>query len=198
MCGRFFQYSTWQEMHDAYSLIPGVPILKEAPSVRLDVRPTQTIDVLRNSIDGYEFAPKRWAFEPRWAKSPLINARPDKMAGRAWSKFSPAIVFVSGFYEWPQKIKGKRPDNYARYHFTITGKPVMPLAALWSPSQTKKGEQVDCVVIGTTAPNPLFEKLPHHRMAAILTNETIEPWMSSEPEDRESTLGPYPSQLMTG
>ncbi len=57
MCGHFSQYYTWLEMHDAYSLIPGVPIPDEEPSVRLDVRPTQTVKVLRNSTNGYEFAP---------------------------------------------------------------------------------------------------------------------------------------------
>lgn len=199
MCGRFSIEYSWQELHDALNLlVPSVPILDKEPQSRLDIRPTQTIDVLRKRDGAYEWAEMRWSFEPTWAKTPLINARSDKMAGRAWSQFSPAVIFASGFYEWPQKIDRMKPANYARYNFTITARPVMPLAALWAHTTTKKGVDVDTVVIGTTAPNPMFQKLPHHRMAAILTEDTFEAWMNSEPSDRQEILQPFPSQLMTG
>ena len=177
-------------MHDAYSLLPGVLVPDGEPATRLDIRPTQTIDVLRQSADGYEFAQMRWGFDVSWSKRLLINAKSESMDGRWWTSATAGVVFASAFYEWPMKKGGKKPANYARHHFTIKDQPVMMLAALWRTWSTKDGDPVDCAVIGTTAPNSLFEKLPHHRMAAILTNDNFGPWMNSEPADRAGLLGP--------
>lgn len=206
MCGGVSKDYTWQEIHDLAVDLFGLkpPDDPDQTTPRLDIRPSQTVTVLRNAPNGggYEWADMRWGFDVSWMKRILINAKAESLTGRFWSEAQPAVLFASGFYEWPLKQGGKKPANYRRHLFTLRARPVMMLAAVWRPWQTKQGDTVDCMAVCTTAPNPLMAKLPHHRMAAILDEETAVPWMQSAPQlapgDRAALIPSYPSQLMRG
>jgi putative SOS response-associated peptidase YedK len=208
MCGGISNDYTWQELNEMASGTFGLaaPDGPDGPgelAPRLDIRPSQTVTVLRNAPGGgpgggYEWAAMRWGFDVDWMKRILINAKAESLTGRFWSEARPAILFASGFYEWPLKQNGKKPANYRRYLFTLRDRPVMMLAAVWRPWPTRKGDTVDCMAVCTTAPNPLMAKLPHHRMAAVLDEETAVPWLRAAPRDRAALIPPYPSQLMQG
>lgn len=176
-----------------------------AHRTRLDIRPSQTLNVLRNAADGagVEWAAMRWGFDVDWMDRLLINAKAESMTSRFWSAARPGIAFMSGFYEWPDKPGGRKPANYRRYHFTLRDGAIMMIAALWRPWPIKQGpikqgqgKTVDCVALCTTAPNSLMLTLPHHRMPGILTKETARLWMQSTPRDRATLIPTYPSELM--
>ena len=173
---------------------------------RYNVRPTDTMPIITWGEDGrrrLELA--RWGLVPSWWKESgppkfsTINARAETLASSSmWRgpfKMSRCLVPASGFYEWPEKGKGKPPVFvYPRDHkmFAFAG-----VADTWSNPET--GERVRSYSIVTVGPNSLMEPV-HDRMPAILEDEAVSLWMdplTKDPDVLARVLLPYPAELMT-
>ncbi|MEN8254765.1 MAG: SOS response-associated peptidase [Verrucomicrobiota bacterium] len=165
MCGRFTQTKSRK---DALEELAGI----ELPPLfhgRYNIAPMQKIAIIRQD------APNRaeeciWGFENPRSGAPIINARSETLAERPMFKdLLPAnrcLVPADGFYEW----KGKQP-----YYFQLPEKPIFAFAGLWRNGR--------CAIITRSADGNM--QGIHHRMPAILPQNTWSQWISPS---RNATL----------
>src|SRR5436305_14392812 len=79
----------------------------------------------------------RWQFIPPWWRKSLkelpatFNARAetvtDKPMFRDAFREARCVIPASGYYEWASRPDGKQP-----YYITLTSRPIMSIAGLWS------------------------------------------------------------------
>lgn len=149
-----------------------------------NLSPSQQIPVIRQQGLSRTLALLNWGLVPHWSKDRLIaahtfNARVEtlaqKPAFRDSFKAKRCIIPVSGFYEWRQEGRRKKPY----YIFRKDQKPVA-LAGLWDCwVDRRSGEQIEsCALISTPATHLLTEI--QERMPAILEAEFFDLWLDPQ------------------
>src|SRR6185295_12581285 len=123
MCGRYALFALPSEI--IQEILGFVPIDEHGLILpRWNIAPTQRAPVFRLGADGKrELAALRWGLVPAWAEdlkfgARCINARSEEAAKKpafrsAW-KSRRCLVPTSGFYEWTNDEKPKRPFVFRR------------------------------------------------------------------------------------
>lgn len=196
-----------------YSLLPshlrqvltrlGVPSPETAPGPRYNIPPGTKLSAIRSAARGErELTALRWGLLPSWTREPAsapVNARAETLAAKP--SFRDAyrrrrcLLPASGFYEWQAIGRARQPWLFRR-----RDEAPFCLAGLWEswhpPDQDITIET--CAVV-TVPPNALMEPI-HHRMPAILPEETWESWLNprlTEPDALAPLLRPWPPESMT-
>jgi len=199
MCGRFTLDVSPELLAEIFGLT-GIPVFP----ARYNITPTQKVLAIRSLADNIhrELVLLRWGLIPSWAKDAsignrMINARSETVherpAFRNAIKHHRCIVPASGFFEWMQEDKTKRP-LYVRLK---DGSP-MCFAGIWEHWKSPEGEIIESCSILTTKSNKLIEPL-HDRMPVILHREEFNLWLdrqTTDPEKLKHLYQPYPSDLM--
>ena len=198
MCGRFTLHIPPELLAEIFGLIE-IPIFP----ARYNIAPTQLVAVIRQNGDGQNRLDMlHWGLIPSWAKDKsignhMINARcetvAEKPAFRHAIKYRRCLVPSSGFFEWMQEGKVKKP-LYVR----LKDSSPMIFAGLWESWKSPEGEVIESCTILTTASNELIESL-HERMPVILHPQEYNIWLDREmtdPEKLKPLCRSYPPDLM--
>jgi putative SOS response-associated peptidase YedK len=179
----------------------------EVPPVfgaRYNIAPGTTIPALRRnpSRPGAEAALVQWSLVPAWAKTPpstaLVNARAETVTVKP--SFRDAflrrrcVIPASGFYEWAQHGKARKPWLFQR-----PGGAAFGFAGLWETWRAPNGTVLESCAFITTAPNAVMRPV-HHRMPVILTPATYDSWLdpAADPEKHLiPLLRPAPDDTLT-
>lgn len=156
---------------------------------RMNVAPTETVPVLRQTDDGEaELVPMRWWLTPFWAKEAstrysMFNAKSETAAKspafREPYRKRRCVVPVSGFYEW---AKGRLDGEAVKLPYFIRPQddPGLLLAGLWDrwrdPQADADAPLLESFTILTTAANPALEFV-HHRQPVMLSVDDARRWL---------------------
>jgi putative SOS response-associated peptidase YedK len=184
MCGRF-------------ALKTPVPSLREAmhfdntPAARprYNIAPSQEVLVVRLHGRTRQAEWMRWGLIPHWAKDPdigrrMINARAEtvteKPAYRDSFQRRRCLIPADGFYEWQAvKGRGKQPHFLRR----TDGRPIA-FAGLWDEWSDPAGRAIrSCTIITVDAVGPAARV--HHRMPAVLPEESWPVWLNADTDAEE-------------
>lgn len=196
MCGRLTKYYTWREIWELYQLTN-----LAAPNIEpsWNVKPTQTIPIVKAGAAGNELDFARWWMLPAWWKEPdlkqwkatTFNAMAETVQEKTTfaSSFKAGrrcLVPTSGWYEW-QEIgpKKKRPLYMHQAGTTIT-----TLAGLWNAHDLNDGTRLLSCTIVTTEPGAWLEGI-HDRAPVILEPGQFETWMRGPPDEAFALLKPF-------
>ena len=202
MCGRFAQFSSWQEIYELLGLTG--PAANLAP--RYNVAPGQTVAAIRLEAGGRRLAMLRWGLIPSWARDAriaykLINARSEtaheKPSFRAAMRARRCLIPADGFYEWTRNGKLRQPWSIR----PTDGAPFV-FAGLWerwtvpggaaltgSLAEFRPGDAIETCTVLTAAANDALAGL-HPRMPVILPPAAFDAWLAGG----EVPLGPCPSE----
>lgn len=168
-----------------------------------NVAPSQQIDIIIRTENGYQSATAKWGFVPAWSKEPrtpysTVNARSENVANsaafRAAFRNRRCLIPASGFYEWARRPGAGRQPYYIR----ATDSEELAFAGLWETWRAGSADALDTCTILTTAANPLIEPL-HNRMPVILDPADYVRWLSPalyDPAAIAMLLRPYPPERM--
>ncbi len=185
MCGRFFLTLGPADLATLFQarLDPALEARPDLASPRYNIRPTQTIPVLRRDPEGGRLlTPMRWGFLPAWYDSPaggplIINARAEGMhekpAFREACRRTRCLIPTSGFYEWTESAgKGKEP-----WLVRLKGGAPMVMAGLWREwrDPLSGATQQTCAIV-TTEANAELAPI-HHRSPLVLAPEDWALWL---------------------
>jgi putative SOS response-associated peptidase YedK len=84
---------------------------------------------------------------------------------------------AGSFYEWQHSSSKKQP-----YRILVKDKPLMPMAAIWTPYNSADGTKTYSCAILTTDANDKIKRI-HPRMPVILRHEEIDTWLMAPPSD---------------
>ena len=208
MCGAFVYIhskgSRYQPMESGIGFSGVDELIGRKPhlGLRYNIRPSQDVVAIVSTGGGPIAMSMRWGLIPSWAKSRNLpvntfNARDDRLTtSRMWRKpfeQSRAIVLASGFFEWASSDGTKRPMYITRQDdrkFAFAA-----LCDFWTNGQ---GQTVESCAIITTAANEFMSDI-HHRMPAILSDETAALWLdpaTTKADSLQPILMPSPSDLL--
>lgn len=208
MCGRDYSTFTDEELFFRYFNKRGWlwAVDEKIPSVAPSFNkcPTQKSAILAVKDNTLAFHEMRWGLVPAWAstvkdadKYSMINAKSEEIAEKRSYKAAfqkrRCIVPVSGFFEWKQNEKPKRP-----FAIKLKDNSIMSLAGIWERWISKvDGEVVDSFAIVTTSPNSLMAEI-HNRMPVILPVSLEEKWLDPETKTEElaAVMVPFQPDLM--
>ena len=149
-----------------------------------NLAPFTEVPVIRQQQLSRTLALLSWGLIPYWAKDRSIaahtfNARVEtlnqKPSFRDSFKSRRCIIPASGFYEWRQEGRRKKP-----YYLSRTDKNPVALAGLWDCwIDRRSGEQIEsCSLISTPATHLPAEI--QERMPAILEPEYFDVWLDPQ------------------
>jgi len=128
------------------------------------------------------------------------NARADKVNSSGLWKESfqlrRCLVPASSFRE----AKGQRPAT--DYWFALKGdepRPPFAMAGLWQPVPSSLRQEDGCDLthtIITTSANEIVRPVHPDRMPVILQAKDYEAWLTGSPDQAQSLVQPFPSELM--
>tara|TARA_Y100001960_G_C14703121_1_gene842820 strand:- start:932 stop:1600 length:669 start_codon:yes stop_codon:yes gene_type:complete len=189
MCGRYTQYSTWDELVAYFDVIPTM-----APNLqaRYNIAPTQAAPVVRLGISGRKLSSVCWSLVPSWSKEPrskynMINARlesvTEKSPFRSAFKSRRCLVPADGWYEWKTEEDGKQP-----YYIQPEARGPFAFAGIWERWQGAESAFDSFAILTTEASKPL--QTIHHRMPVVITERSrFGSWIDPEtPQDDLSAL----------
>ena len=171
---------------------------------RYNIAPTQQVAVVPNyGTRRIEFF--RWGLIPSWAKDPkignrMINARAETLAEKP-SFRNPyrrrrCLVLADGYYEWR-----KEPGGGAKtpFYIRMASEESFAFAGLWEAwrPQGEVEPVLSCSII-TCPANEMLQSI-HHRMPAILDQDTYDLWLDPvecAPAALNHLLTPYPPEGM--
>lgn len=186
MCGAFVYIhskgSRYQSIESGVRSLGVDELIVRKPhlGLRYNIRPTQDVVAIVSSGGGPIAMSMRWGLIPSWAKSRKLpvntfNARDDRLSTSwMWRKpfeQSRGIVLASGFFEWTSTYGSKQP-----MYITRKDNQKFEFAALCDFWINDWGQTVESCAIITTASNEFMSAI-HHRMPAILTEETAALWL---------------------
>jgi len=168
---------------------------------RYNIAPGQIAPVITNR-NQVEITPMKWGLIPSWAKDPqiglrMINARSesllDKPSFRNSFKYRRCLIPASGFYEWKQKDKLKKP-----YFIRPANHKIFAFGGLYDAWVNPAGNQVNSYTIISTTPNDILKPI-HNRMPVILQEQDEKIWLNSNSNQSDllNLLKPYSGDLET-
>lgn len=174
MCGRFeLERGNLEIGRLLAALPPGSPPVKLG-----EVFPSNTALALIR--EGEDMAPRAmaWGF-PRWdGKGVIFNARAEsalqKPMFRDALRRNPAIIPVSGFYEWRENPLSERKE---RFRFTSPDASLLYLAGFWN-NFPKEEMQPHFTIITTGANHSM--RAYHDRMPLVLGADQLAAWLNGE------------------
>lgn len=174
MCGRFDLDRSNQEIDRLIAELP-----PDSHPVKLgEVFPSNT--ALTLILEEGRLAPRAmaWGF-PRWdGKGVIFNARAEsvlqKPMFRNALKRNPAIIPVSGFYEWRENPLSGHKE---RFRFTAPDASLLYLAGFWSKFPKEELEQHFTII--TTDANASMRPY-HDRMPLLLPPEQLAAWLNGQ------------------
>ena len=176
MCGR---YAVDPRKLDRLVRLLSLPLPDH--SAHYDIRPSQTVPVIRNLGNGPEWATMRWGLIPHWAKEAktnysTFNARVETAAQKPAFRdpwvHRRCIVPATGFYEWQTLETGKKQPWY----FEGTDGQALALAGLWD--RWSDGSQlIESCTILVGPPDPAVARI-HDRSPVLLGNTAVPLWIS--------------------
>ena len=190
MCGRFSLGTTdlkaeYGLSHDVklephYNISPGmeVPVIISENGKR----------ILKMMRWGFQFSTKEGSI------TTVINAKGETIFEKPLFNKSiqhkRCLIPATGFYEWQTTKNGKIPHN-----IFLKDQKLFSLGGIYRV-EVYEEIKIESVVIITTAPNTLMEKI-HTRMPLIINKLDEETWLtSSNPMHVTSLLKPYPAESM--
>lgn len=183
--------ASWREVHGFMNLI-GPPV---DLTPRYNVAPGQPVATVRAQDGERRLSILRWGLIPSWSQLPAarrpINARAETAAEkpmfRSAFRARRCLIPADGFYEWAQRDGVKQPYFIAR----DDGGP-MAFAGIWERWRVPEGEPlprflagaapgeaVETFAILTTEASAAMARI-HHRMPAILSPESFDPWLDGQ------------------
>lgn len=179
MCGRFNVANT----PGLQALLDSLDSSLQLPPPRFNVAPTETISLLRETVEGtedFELADARWWLTPHWAKElsqkySMFNARSETLinspAFRKPFASQRGIVPVSAFIEWRGEAGSKQP-------WLITNESeALAIAALWDVWFGGDEPLLSCTLVTTAAARSF--KPWHSRMPVLLRAGDRERWLDN-------------------
>lgn len=153
------------------------------PRYNIGPHPIKGAPVLINSgVHGLAAQNMLFGMQPRWAKSPLINAKAEGLKqSKFWKPLAamrPCLIPADGFYEpqGPSNIEGKRVKR-PWYGFELDDQQAFLMAGMWKPM----GDESRYVIL-TREPNSCVAPI-HHRMPVLFTRNQCEhanDWLNTE------------------
>lgn len=198
MCGRFFREEvSWEEYHDALSLIP--PVNTAPPEATYNAAPMSVQPIIRIAPEHehIEMAPCHWSLVPSWWTKPLsekkfttFNAKAEtvheKPVFRGAFRHKRCLVPISGYYEWSGEKGRKTP-----FAVSLRNRTWFCLAGLWD-SALIDGSEIQTFTVLTTTPNDATAGL-HHRMPVILAPSAYQRWLDPRSGPVIDLFEPFPS-----
>jgi len=190
MCGRFTLRTPLSVLAQQFLFDLSPHQLAEF-SPRLNIAPTQSVAVVRNSPNSEkrELAMLHWGLIPGWAKdlkssAKMINARcetaAEKPAFRTAFSRRRCLILADGFYEWKKEGQRKIP-----HLLELPGNQPFAFAGLWEswlgPDRSSPTPLESCTIL-TTAANEVCSEL-HDRMPVIVDPAHYETWLNPEVTD---------------
>jgi len=197
MCGRGRKDLTWRDLAALYRAQYKPDLSHRYEDPQLEIRPTETMTVLRASGESRTLSPMRWGLVPSFADglkvgSKMFNARvetaPMKPSFRKAWRNRRCLVLLDGFYEWSGEGKARHPNLV---HLENDGP--LPMAGLWESWVDKAtGEVVEsCTILTREAAGPL--STIHDRMPIILRDDVLDAWLDPTSETFATALESYVS-----
>lgn len=196
MCGRF-------ELSEPSRLLQRYPHLrfKSDFEPHYNIAPTQFVAGTCND-DSRAVVPLYWGFIPPWdasaARFSTINAKSETLAQKPLYRHAfastRAVIYADGFFEW-QRVSGAQRKQPMLIR--MRDRQPFAMAGLWQLCQGPDGQHVRTATIATVPANSVLAPI-HDRMPAILTDDALSLWLSSDvsPDDLQACLLPFDSAAM--
>lgn len=175
MCGRFNVIDN----PGLQQLLRDLGVDLQLPT-RVNVAPTETVALVRDTGGGAQLDEARWWLTPSWApavdqKYSMFNARGETLASsrafRTPFKRQRGIVPMSSFIEWRSEDGGKQPWQISN------DRDAFAVAALWDVWNGDGSDLLSCALV-TTAAAPEFEAW-HNRMPVVLDRDECSRWLDN-------------------
>ena len=200
MCGRIIQKSGPLQL----AIVEGLDVVDSRYGnvpPRYNGAPSQEMLVIRQNHQTGERSLDllKWGLIPYWIDDPKGGRKPINAKAETVSRlpmFRDAyqrrrcIVPVDGFFEWQATKGGKQPYAIAMKDGSPFG-----IAGIWENwKEPATGEWIRTFAIITVPANPLVAKI-HDRMPAILTPDSYDRWLGTEPDPKELMIS-FPAEPM--
>ena len=191
MCGRFAIDDSVDELIRAFVADGGdwEQALTALPNA--NVRPTDTIAVLIESLKGMDapgarrriLAPARWSLVPSWSRTektsgPTFNARVETLGEKAMWKTPLAkrrcVIPASAYYEWTGERGAKTPfsiGDHDRRRLNLAG-----LAQWWRPSESAPWLLTATIITRPAVGEPARV---HDRTPLVLPASLVDEWIDA-------------------
>jgi putative SOS response-associated peptidase YedK len=146
-----------------------------------DIRPSQTVPVIRDLGNGPEWAMMRWGLIPHWAKEAktsysTFNARVETAAQKPAFRdpwvHRRCIVPATGFYEWQTLATG----NKQPWYFASEVGQALALAGLWDRWSDGQQTLESCTIL-VGPPESAVARI-HDRSPVLLGDTAVPLWIS--------------------
>lgn len=177
MCGRFYidfarLDSDMARLLRGWNKDPQRPPFEEG-----EIAPTDMAPVIVTSRIGMTMRRMRWGFPLRKGKGVTFNARAETVLENSFFRkallANPAVIPVSGFFEW-REVPGRRKK--AKYLFQAWGGTSLNLAGFYATFPMVGRRHEERFVVLTTRANSSVEPY-HDRMPVLLRPEEREDWV---------------------
>jgi putative SOS response-associated peptidase YedK len=203
-----------------------VSLVLQAPGRRkYNIVPTSFEPILYTHEGKTVFAPAFWWLLPSWARKQIrwrVSAKGEKTftwVGPPGSHFNSrwdiltrqdnhywhglldskrCLIPADGFVEWPDDALRPKDQDKIPHYFSLHEHRPFFFAGIYDIATDDEGKPFMSYNVITVEPNAMLKRLPHHRMPAILSDESVAKWLSPSVRAAEAgkLLKPTSDDLM--